>query len=122
MTDEERAPSEEHGLFSTMWMLRASLLWADPKYLYTGVMDMVDYLVNDEDPVVADALDILAQVALSGRYTPTRLSEDGERPPITGTLQKISDEDVESEAKRFRDLLDKMTTADEPEEGSPDVE
>src|SRR5690606_37165211 len=66
-----------------------------------GICSMIDYFMDEDEPEVYTALDVLVQCALTGYYEET---DDG---------QPIDRDDMEETVKRFQDIRNGLPTTDE---------
>lgn len=87
-----------YGLYNHLWMLKSSLYHVPHTYLYHGVCALVDYLTQTEEPEVAQALDVLAQSALTGHYHNPFEDEPEE-------VHRLTEEEIEEEINQFRRVL-----------------
>lgn len=106
------------GVYNTAFVLKAALYWVPRMNLYYAICKVVDYLdqrsieiENDEGPGpdVEEVFDILFQTATTGQYTPIHLEGDEHPTPL-------SEEEIEREAQKFRDLLKGLQETREPDQ------
>lgn len=125
MTDDDNPISDYNiGFHSPHYMLQALVAHADEDLLRAGVIEMINYLVHNDDPDLGTAFDLLAQVCASGVYVRTyeHDPEEEEHPnrdldpttraatAIIGTEPGESTEDI---LKRFREQLNIIPETDE---------
>ena len=123
--DDEQHPISDYdfGVFSPHWMLRA-LLWHVPRTsLYVAVSQAINYMAYNDDPEVGTVMDILAQMAVNGKYIPTEphdCADHGEgahsvmmdptRKPRVGPVSEaqpieLSEEEIQAEVDKFLNEL-----------------
>lgn len=116
------------GYWSNAWLLKALIYYAPASQVWNGVCRMIDYLTLDDDPEIGTALDVLAQVAANGSYTPTYEHGEGEHegvhpmnPVGQGRNQgRMSFEEQEALLDEFRATLGLVPEQDEEKEGETD--
>jgi len=99
VSDYEDEPAR--GLRNQPWLIKAALYWVGQANLHYGICSMIDYFMDEDEPEVYTALDVLVQCALTGYYEET---DDG---------QPIDRDDIEETVKRFQDILNGLPTTDE---------
>lgn len=111
MTTTTRLPRpDEHGVGSLRWLLTAALANAARANLDNAIASMLYYMENTDEPNLVTSWDILGQIALTGRYTPTSYEdwgldeeEEDDENPIT-----------EDEINRFIKYLNGFEDGEEP--------
>lgn len=115
--------NENFGFQSPHWMLQVVVSQADPEALRLGVIEMINYLVHNDDPTTADAFDILAQYCGVGRYIPTRDATEEEAESESRVMDPTRRDNeysgydptsVDQMVAEFMATLDKMPSAEEP--------
>ena len=114
---DEPKSFDDWGLWSAPWVLKAALYWVPRGNLYYSICALVDYLHEEaikldsdegDGPVLEKAFDILFQTATTGQYTEVYDPEDGPPEP-----KRLSEEEIEAEAQKFREFLNGMREAKE---------
>lgn len=59
---------EHYGFFSPHWMLKVAIMYVPASQLRRAVIELINYMVYTDEWHVGDALDVLAQYALTGQY------------------------------------------------------
>lgn len=95
----------EYGFNSPLWMAKMIVLGADPHLLAHAVVEVMDYIWNDEHPEADEIFDRLVQVSMTGQYLDPEITQEQyeETMKIADEfLQKAEDEAVE----KFRKEMD----------------
>lgn len=118
------------GFNSPIWMLKTLVMHADEKLLRYGVGEMINYMCYSREPETSKALDVLAQIASIGYYTPLRehVCDDGDEhahvnpamdPTIRHLFQKpessLGEDERDRLIREFNDMLNGVPTYDEEE-------
>lgn len=115
--------NENLGFHSPHWMLQVIVSQARPEDLQIGVVEMVNYLVHNDDPDICEAFDILVQYCGIGAYYPTRDATEEEAQAEAAimdpsrrdaALDAPGPADISQMVADFKEALDKMPTAEEP--------
>lgn len=118
------------GFNSPIWMLKTLVMHADEKLLRYGVGEMINYMCYSREPETSKALDVLAQIASNGYYTPLRehVCDEGNEhahvnpamdPTTRHLFQKpessLGEEERDRLIREFNDMLNGVPTYDEEE-------
>jgi hypothetical protein len=86
----------DYGYISNDWLLKQALGHVPHASLYRGVVALVSYLVNSPEVDRIEALDLLAQAALTGQYIPVlRARGVAEVPPDAEPEDPITDAEID---------------------------
>ena len=118
------------GFNSPIWMLKTLVVHADETLLRYAVGEMINYMCYSREPETSKALDVLAQIAVNGFYTPVREHEcdNGDEhahvnpamdPTIRHLFQKpessLGEEERDRLIREFNDMLNGVPTYEEEE-------
>ena len=116
------------GFNSPIWMLKTLVVHADETLLRYAVGEMINYMCYSREPETSKALDVLAQIAVNGFYTPVRehVCDDGDEhahvnpamdPTIRHLFQKpessLGEVEQERLIREFNDMLGIVPTTEE---------
>lgn len=118
------------GFNSPIWMLKTLVVHADETLLRYAVGEMINYMCYSREPETSKALDVLAQIAVNGFYTPVRehVCDEGDEhahvnpamdPTIRHLFQKpessLGEEERARLIREFNDMLNGVPTYEEEE-------
>ena len=115
--------NENFGFHSAHWMLQVIVSKANPEDLRVGVIEMINYLVHNDDPEICEAFEILVQYSGAGVYYPTRPATEEEAQAEAAIMDPTRRDaaldapgpaDISQMVADFKEALDKMPTAEEP--------
>lgn len=115
MNDTEEPNDWDYGFYSNHWILKAALMYVPRSQLNLAIVSLIDEMVYGQDEEI-DYLDLLAQVAFTGRYVKTREHDpsDHDRDPRTKVLSQA---DIDRQVAEFQEFLATLAPT-APEEGA----
>lgn len=123
----------EHGYSSNKWMMKQIIMSADPRYLKAAVLQVVDD-IHERGITNYEILDMLVQISSTGRYEPEDQVAGMAKEALdlannlfkqyftVGSETEDLPEDAEELVKKFREALNDVPTADEPNDNKEEGE
>lgn len=102
----------EHGFESNLWLSKVVVAQASPLRAKAAIIQLLDFMSENEGFTVFEVMDRLVQVCATGKYEPAQ-------PHLHVSFRNLEDldEDDEAEVEKFRRFLEGLRKTDEPDVG-----
>lgn len=95
----------EYGASSMLWMSKAVISQADPRYVKAAVCELLNELWNRDHVCVDEIFDRLVQVSTVGKYTPPDIAHETVEEALR-MADELLDKSIDDEVKKFSEELD----------------
>lgn len=102
----------EHGFESNLWLSKVVVAQASPLRVKAAIIQLFDFMAENEGFTVFEVMDRLVQVCATGKY-------EAPDPHIHFSFKDLEDldEEAEAEVEKFRSFLEGLRKTDEPDRG-----